>query len=472
MVCERSPGCIAMPDSTRSSPLFKNLLFKELGRLALPMVVAQLAFASMGFIDTLLMGQLGVEELAGGGLGSVVFQFCYIVGLGVLVATANLIAYAKGQDNDDEIHRAVLSGAVTVVLLSVFFGLFIWLSPSILLAFGQEAETVVIAERYLVVAVWALLPAFGFILLRSLVLGFGDPSAILPISVAAAALNYPVSYALMTGAFGLPAMGLEGIALGTVIMSTGMLAGLAWMTYRKAQFQAYPFWKGWELFSWQQFGETFRLGVPIAIAHAMEIGMFTAGAIMVGWIGVQALAAHQVALQCTTMTFMIPLGMSQAASVMVGQSYGANDLDKIKQATRTAIIMVTATACLTALLFWFAPEWLVSLFLEEGSSDYAQLVTIAVSILFVAALFQLVDSWQVVIMGVLRGFKLGTSPTLASIVSYWLVGMPAAYYLLTDYHATGVWAGMGIGLAVSSIMLAALYVWMMSRLQKAALTHH
>lgn len=443
-------------------------MFRDLFRIALPMVVAQLSFASMSFIDTLLMGQLGVAELAGGGLGSVVFQFCYVVGLGVLVATANLIAYAKGQKNDQEIHQAVLSGTVTVILLSIFFGLIIWNVKPLLILFGQDLPIVDIAEEYLHTAIWALAPAFGFILLRSLVLGLGDPADILPISVLAAALNYPISYVLMTGQLGLPALGLKGVALGTVLVSLGMFLGLSWLTYRKQQFREYPYWSGWHLFSMAQFRETFRLGVPIAIAHAMEIGMFSAGALMVGWIGVQALAAHQVALQCTSMTFMIPLGISQAVSVKVGQYYGAHNLSGVRLTTINGMIMITCSACVAVALFWFAPEWLVSLFLSDKESpDYFALVDLAVSILFVAALFQFVDGWQVLLMGALRGFKLGTSPTVVSIVSYWVVGVPAAYLLLEQWQAVGVWAGLGIGLATSSVLLAALFFKVFRRESRA-----
>lgn len=445
-------------------------MLKDLFRLALPMVVAQLAFASMSFIDTLLMGQLGIAELAGGGLGAVVFQFCYVVGLGVLVATANLIAYAKGQNNVDEVHQAVLSGVVTVLILSLFFGLIIWFIGPILLLLGQETTTVAIAIEYLQSVVWALVPAFGFILLRSLVLGLGDPSDILIVSVVAAALNYPLSYVLMTGQFGLPALGLRGIALGTVIVSVGMFLALSWLTYSKDKFKPYPYWSGWRLFSWSQFKETFRLGIPIAIAHAMEIGMFSAGAIMVGWISVQSLAAHQVALQCTSLTFMIPLGIAQAVSVKVGQYYGAGDLAGVKRTTSNGMVMISCSALLAVCLFWFAPEWLASLFLEaDDSEQYLSIIELCVSILFVAALFQFVDGWQVLIMGVLRGFKLGASPTLVSVISYWLVGVPAGYLLLDKWQAVGVWAGLGIGLATSSVLLAALYLIVLKRESRAAL---
>jgi len=439
-------------------------MLKELYTLALPMVVGQLAFSSMSFIDTVLMGQLGVEVLAGGGLGAVVFQFFYVVGIGVLVATANLIAFAKGQDKHDEIQKALLSGVVVVVLLFVFFAALMWQVKAVLLFLGQAPEVVAVSETYLHIVVWSLLPALAFILLRSLVLGLGDPSAILPISVLAALLNYPVSYSLMMGLFGLPPMGVQGVALGTCIVSFGMVIGLAWLTYRKPEFKSYPFWTQWHLFSFSQLKETLRLGVPIAVAHAMEIGMFSAAALLIGMVGVEALAAHQVALQCATISFMIPLGLSQAVSVKVGEYYGARRFDDIRRAVKLGLGLATMSASAAACMFWFAPEWLVSLFIDQesgsGSGDggLAAILPLAVSILFVAALFQLVDSWQVVLMGVLRGFKLGTSPTVVAMVSYWFIGFPCAYFLLGEYGAVGVWIGMGIGLGSSALMLAGLYL--------------
>jgi len=158
---------------------------RDLFDLSVPMVVGQLAFASMSFIDTLLLGHLGVEAIAGGGLGSVVYQFCYVVGIGVLIATANLIAFAKGEAKTEAIQEALLSGVVVVLLLFVSFGVLIWFSPGILLAMDQPEAVVAISERYLSVVVWALLPGFAFILIRSLILGIGNPALILPISVLA-----------------------------------------------------------------------------------------------------------------------------------------------------------------------------------------------------------------------------------------------------------------------------------------------
>lgn len=436
---------------------------RDLARLSLPIVIGQLAFASMSFIDTVLMGQLGIVVLAGGGLGAVAFQFFYVVGIGVLVATANHIAFAKGrlergEGKEEAIHQALLSGVVITFLLSLVFGLVIWNIKPLLLVLGQEDAVVEVAEDYLRVLVWALFPALFFILLRSLVLGLGRPGIILPISVIAALSNYPVSYVLMTGQFGLPAMGVQGVALGTCLVSLGMALATVVMAYRQDVFRRFPFWSGWHRFSFSQLLDTLRLGSQIALSHAMEIGMFSAAALLIGLVSVEALAAHQVALQSTTLAFMIPLGFSQAVSVKVGEHFGAAQFDQVKAVVRLSLLSMTATATISGSVFMLFPEQLTEMFIDARLTSIESVMPIAVSILFIAALFQFVDAYQVVLMGVLRGFRLGSSPTIAATVSYWLVGFPVSYFLVQDYGASGVWTGMGIGLGTSALILGSLYL--------------
>lgn len=435
-------------------------MLKELSKLSFPIVVGQLSFALMSFIDTILMGQLGVPELAGGGLGAVVFQFFYVVGIGALVATANLIAYYNGQNNKQAVHQSLLSGVVMVLVLFLLFLCIIWNASPILTALGQEAITIEFSERYLKTVVWSLLPAFGFVLIRSFVIGMGQPGAILPISIIATLLNYPLSYALMTGAFGLPEMGIEGIAIGTCIIAIGMFIGLVYLTYAHHEFKEFPFWKGWQSFSALKMKETVKLGFPIALAHAMEVGMFSAAALIVGLLGVNALAAHQVALQCTTLSFMIPLGISQAVSVKVGELYGKNNIPDTLKPLKAGLLLSSFSALFAGIVFIFFPQSLVDFFLQAediNRANYAELLVIASGILFAAALFQFVDAWQVVLMGALRGFKLGSSPTLVAIFSYWCVGIPCSYLASNIWGAPGVWMGMGLGLALSAILLGVLF---------------
>ena len=441
-------------------------MFRELSKLSFPIVIGQMSFALMSFIDTLLMGQLGVLELAGGGLGAVVYQFFYVVGIGALVATANLIAYYKGKNDFSAVHQSLLSGVVMVVFIFIMFAMMILNIGPLLLSLGQDAQVVVYAERYLDVVVWSLLPAFGFVLMRSFVIGMGKPGAILPISIIATLLNYPLSYILMKGSFGLPEMGIAGIALGTTIIALGMFIGLVYLTYLKAGFSQLKFWQGWHNFSKPRMIETVRLGFPIALAHAMEVGMFSAAALIVGLLGVNALAAHQVALQSTTLSFMIPLGISQAVSVKVGELYGKNQLQHTKHALFVGLTLASFSALLAAIIFLFAPEHLVNFFIRSEDvtqANFEILVAIAISILFVAALFQFVDAWQVVLMGALRGFKLGASPTLVAIFCYWCIGIPLSYFASLSLGAPGVWMGMGAGLALCALMLGGLFWHQLSR---------
>ena len=443
-------------------------MFKEISKLSFPIVVGQLSFALMSFIDTILMGQLGVAELAGGGLGAVVFQFFYVVGIGALAATANLIAYYRGQSNSTGVHQSLLSGVVMVGLLFLLFACVIWFAGPILIMLGQAEETVIYAERYLHVVVWSLLPALGFVLIRSLVIGMGRPGAILPISLIATALNYPISYALMKGLYGLPIMGIEGIALGTCIISFCMLLGLTFLTYRQNEFLLFPFWKGWGDFSFDKMKETIKLAFPISLAHAMEVGMFSAAALIVGLLGVNALAAHQIALQATTLSFMIPLGISQAVSAKVGEFYGQNLIRETIKPLSSGILLSSISVLLAGSVFIFAPELLVDFFLQEeniNSNDYVELLAIATGILFIAALFQFVDAWQVIIMGALRGFKLGSSPTVVAVFSYWCVGIPISYISSSIWGAPGVWMGMGLGLGLSAILLGFLFKYQIKKAQ-------
>lgn len=424
------------------------------------MIVGQLAFASMGFIDTVLLGQLGVEVLAGGALGAMVFTFFHIVGIGVLAATANLIAFEYGRQQSDGIHTALLSGVCSVLILSCVFGLIIYNAAPILVWFGQDPQIIPITNEYLGVIVWALPPAFMFILLRSLALGLGDPSAVLPVSLLAATSNYPISYALMTGSFGLPELGVTGVALGTVIVSVMMAVVMAIFVYRKEKFSQFKFWRNLHYFRVKNVIETYRLGVQIAIAHAMEVGMFSAAALIIGAMGAQALAAHQIVLQCITMSFMLPLGLSQAVSVKVGKHFGAGNAIETRQIIVYSLMISSFTASCAGLLFWLAPGALVELFLDPSSTlvDFDELLQTATVLLLIGAMFQLVDGWQVVLMGVLRGFKLGASPTIVATVSYWGVGFPAAYYLGDAWGPSGVWTGMGLGLGVSALLLLGLTI--------------
>lgn len=440
--------------------------------LALPLIVAQLAQASMGFIDTILMGMLGVETLAGGGLGAGIFSFSFIVCTGVLVASSNIIAYAVGKDDHGEIHQALLSSMVIAVVLALLFGIILWNIGGLLEYVGQSQSSIENTEVYLRSVVWALLPGLGFMALRNFALGMGRTGSILRITLVAAILNFPVSYALMKGLWILPELGLRGIGYGTVIMSLIMFFAFVWDIYRLPALKSYPFWSGWNVFNISSVLSTLRLGVPIAIAYAMEAGLFTAAAILVGIIGDIELAAHQIALQCITLSFMIPVGLSQAVSVLVGRSYGANNLADVGGYAAVGVLVGLIGSTTAALVFWFFPEVIVNLFTQaKDTQEIVNVQAIGIQLLWVAALFQLVDGAQVITMGALRGMKLASGPTIITILGYWGVGFPSAYFLMDYWGVQGVWGGLGIGLGVTAIMLITLFVVHLKRLKRKQARH-
>mgnify|MGYP000032383583 CR=1 FL=1 len=440
---------------------------KHILQLALPLVVAQLAQASMGFIDTILMGMLGVDTLAGGGLGAAIFSFFFIVCTGVLVASSNIIAYAVGKNDDQEIHQALLSSMVIAVALAVLCGLFLWHVGGVLKYVGQSESSIKNTEIYLRSVVWALLPGLAFMALRNFALGMGRTGSILKITLAAAICNFPISYALMKGVWILPEFGLKGIGYGTFIVSLIMFFAFVWDIYRLPALKPYPFWSGWTLFNIQSVLATLRLGIPMAIAYAMEAGLFTAAAILVGIIGEIELAAHQIALQCITLSFMIPVGLSQAVSVLVGRSYGANKLADVGGYAGTGVMIGLVGSSIAAAVFWFFPEVIVSLFTQaRDTQEIASVQQVGIQILWVAALFQLVDGIQVITMGSLRGMKLALAPTLITVLGYWGIGFPSAYFLMDYWGVQGVWGGLGIGLGVTAVMLVTLFIYHLNSVKR------
>jgi len=442
------------------------LKVRKISRLAIPLIVAQLAQASMGFVDTILMGMLGVEVLAGGGLGAAIFQFFIIVCTGVLMASSNIIAFAIGRKDNEEVHQALLSSMAIAVVLALLFGFVLWNIGGVLSALGQADASIAITEVYLRSVVWAMLPALAFMALRNLVLGFGHTGSLLRIALIGAACNFPVSYVLMFGLFGFPEFGLKGIGYGTTFVSLMMFVIFSWDVYRSSQFKVYPFWRGWRSFNFGTLGSVLRLGVPISIAYAMEAGLFTAAALLAGMLGAVQLAAHQIALQCITLSFMIPVGLSQAVSIIVGQSYGANCLQDVEGYTRTGVAMGVVGSLSAAFVFWFFPESIVALFTQSKDvSDLEVVQQAGIKLLWVAAIFQLVDGVQVITMGALRGLKLAASPTVITVIGYWGVGFPCAYWLMSVWGLQGIWGGLGIGLAVTSLMLVTLFVVYLRKLK-------
>ncbi len=431
-------------------------------RLAGPVVAAQLAQMSMGFVDTVMVGRLGPEALAGVALGNTVFFFLLIVCTGVVSAVGPMVsqAYGAGERGAGEgapIGRSVRQGLWLALALAVPATLLLYNVGVLLLALGQEPAAVRDAQAYLRAICWGFLPALAFVALRSFAEGVSRPLPVTAITAVGVALNAGANYALMFGALGLPALGLVGTGWASTLVFWFLLAALALYVFRGAPFRAYRIFERLAAPDVQTFRTLFRIGWPIGISMGIEAGLFMITALMMGLLSTTALAAHQVALQCAAFTFMVPLGIGIAGSVRVGQAAGRGDAEGVRRAGYTAMLLAVGAMSAAAVLFWTLPETIVGLYLDPEAQENRRVAELAVTLLGVAAVFQVFDGAQVAAAGALRGLKDTRVPMLIALVAYWGLGLSAGYVLglRLGWGAPGLWWGLVMGLAAAAVLLTA-----------------
>ncbi|MCP4073389.1 MAG: MATE family efflux transporter [Hyphomicrobiales bacterium] len=423
--------------------------------LGLPLVGAQVAQMAIGVTDTIMIGWLGAKPLAASVLGTQLFFMVYIFGAGLAFAVIPISAHALGAGDERAVRRCVRMGLWAVTIFSVFGFWFLRQSNAIYVFLGQEMDNILLAEDYLRVAMWGILPSLLGTTLRSFLTALELARVVLLATIGGVVLNIILNYALIFGHLGAPRLEVVGAAWASV--GTQTLIFLILMVYIlvKKQTSEYGIFTRIWVSDWPAMGELFRLGTPISIAILAEVGLFHAASIMMGWIGTIPLAAHGVALQIAAVAFMIPLGFGNAATVRIGNAFGKNNYLAIGRAGYAALFVVLSITIFVAAIILFFPRYLTSLFLDMNNPDAAQVLAYSIPLLLVAAAFQFADSLQGVLVGALRGLKDINVPMKLGIVSYWLIGVPAAYILAfpLGLGGVGLWIGLAFGLTMASIFL-------------------
>ena len=437
--------------------------------LGLPLAGAQVAQILVNTTDTVMLGWLSTEALAAGTVAMQLFFVLLIVGIGFAAAMVPVIAAAVGEEeahksrsgvNDDleattrDIRRATRMGLWVLVLVSALFMVPLWYAGPILRLLDQPPEVIELAVDYLAIAQWALPPALLLLGLRQFLTALERAQVVLWITVATLLLNAVLDYAFIFGRLGAPAMGVEGAAVATLGSNTiALLATMAWVHFRP-DLRPYEVFRNFHRPEWPTFRRIAMLGWPIGLALLAEAGLFAVATFMMGTLGTVPLAAHGIALQLASISFMIPLGLAQAATVRVGNAAGRHDALAIARAAHAAALCGLAVAVGAALLFVLLPEPLIALFLEDNP-DAPAVVAAAVPLVIAAGLFQIVDSGQVLGGGVLRGLQDTRVPMLIAVASYWGLGVPAAWAigLRGGYGGPGVWSGLVVGLSVAAVLL-------------------
>ena len=428
---------------------------RAVAQLGLPLVGGHLAQFAIGLTDTIMVGWYGVEALAAVTLASSYFFVLFLTGAGFGLAVMPMVAAANAAGDETSARRATRMGLWLSVLYAALVMPLLWWSGPILLALGQGAEVAADAARYLRIAGWGLFPALLVMVLKSYLAALERTQVVLWITVLGALANAVANYGLIFGNWGLPELGIRGAALASVLTHGISLVAVVIYVLRALPEQ--------ELFRrlWrpdqEMFAQVFRLGVPIGITSLTEVSLFSASALMMGWLGTVPLAAHGIALQLTTAAFMLHLGLSNAATVRAGNAYGRRDRTHMARGAAVVIAMSLAASALTIALLLTLPDPLISLFLDPDDPDRPQILAIGAGLLAAAALFQLVDGAQVIALGLLRGVQDTGGPMLIAALAYWGVGIPASYALgfPLGFGGVGIWLGLACGLAVAGVLLMA-----------------
>jgi MATE family multidrug resistance protein len=426
---------------------------RALVALAVPLALAQLAQIAINTTDLVMMGWLGTEALAAGGLAVNIWILPALFGIGVASAIPPLVAEGLGARQPRRVRRAVRQGLWVVAALTVPPAIALGFSAPLLEVLGQSPAVAADAQAYLRAAAPGLPFAAFTMALRGFVTSFGHTRAVLAVMGSAVLVNALSNYALMFGNFGLPRLELVGAGISSTLVNVATFAALALLAAKRPPYRRYRvFVRLWRP-DWAVFVGVLRIGLPIGLTLLLEIGMFSGAALLVGTLGPVPLAAHNVALQLCAIIFMIPLGLSQAATIRVALAAGARDRAGVRRVGVLATALAVAVMAVPATLFYAVPELLIRPFLDDPAQQ-RELAATAAALLGVAALFQIADGLQVVGTGLLRGLKDTAVPMLFAALGYWACGLGGAMVLLwgVDAGARGVWVGLLIGLTVTAAL--------------------
>ncbi len=421
---------------------------RELLDLAIPIVMIQVGMMLLGVVDTIMVGHVSAVALAAVALGNLYTFGLSIFGLGVLLSLDPIVAQALGAKDEVAVSRGLQRGLLISLVLTVPTSLVLLTVDPVLTLVRQPAEVVPFAAGYVYRVLPGVWPFFAFVVFRQTLQAHHRTRPIVVTIVVANVINAALNYAWIFGHFGFPAMGVLGSAWATMVsrwLMAGMLLLLGWRYLHPYLRRLAP-----QVFDVAAIGRMLRLGTPIGTQMILEWGAFGTVALLMGWLGTVQVAAHQVAINLASLTFMVPLGVSSAAAVVVGHAVGRQDPDGVRRSSFAALVVGAGFMTLTAIIFVTVPGFLAGLYTTDPG-----VLQLAVLLLPIAGVFQVFDGIQVVSVGLLRGLGDTRIPMLTSILGFWCLGIPVSLWLAfgRDMGAVGLWWGLVVGLAAVALFL-------------------
>ena len=430
----------------------KKEKLKMLLKIVFPVLITQIAMYLVTFFDIYMTARYGTEDLAGVSIGSSFWVPVYIGLAGILMSITPIVAQLMGANKREEVKDAVQQGIYLAVILAIAVFLFFFFGIDTLLGFMSLESTVKdVAGEYIFAMSLGLFPLFVYSALRSYIDALGSTRVSMFISLMSAPINVVFNYLLIFGNFGFPELGGAGAGYASAITYWLVLAIAVWIIHTKKPFAAFMVFKGWAKISFSRIKEISRIGVPIGISIFAETSIFSAVTLMMSTYGTITIAAHQIAINFTSLLYMLPLSISMGATILVGYEVGAKRFSDARQyswlSVASAVVFSFASAC----ILFFMREHIAALY----SSD-PEVIQLAVQFLVFAALFQVSDAVQAPVQGALRGYKDVNITFIMALVSYWVIGLPVGYLLAsyTGFEAFGYWIGLIAGLSAGAVTLS------------------
>lgn len=435
--------------------------YKTNFKLASPVILGQVGHMATQIADSIMVGHLGAEVLAASSYAGMLFLVILVTLMGLATAITTLVGNARGKGLDNEIPHILGNSFWATLFFSALSVVACLLVRPALYHLGQEPEVVDLALPYFSILCWSAIPLIMFLSLKHFTEGLEWTVPGMVVSIIANGLNILLNYLLIYGKGGFDAYGLEGAGYATLISRVFMALSLLVLVFSHRRLRPYKTAILYFKWSKERLKSLFTLGIPIGLQYLLEGGAFIAGTIIVGWLGAEHLAAHQIALSVSSFTYMFAMGLGSTATIRISNLVGAGKMEQLKIVSKSLLVMMLAIELAFVLGIVLLRKVLPGYYVEEP-----EVILIASQLLVIAAFFQLSDGVQVLAMSALRGLSDVRKPTWIAFLSYWVISIPLGYSIMTQtaQESKGIWLGLLIGLSIAAVLLGRRYIEQLNRI--------
>jgi len=440
--------------------------FRETLSLSIPVIIGQLGFVMMGFIDSLMIGDIGYVHLSASALANGIFFILSVIGMGISFALTPLVAEADAAGKLGRVGDLFRNGLYVAMATSFILGILIYFSAEILPFLDQPAEDIALAETYLRILSISTLPLLVFMALKQFADGLSYTRLAMYITLAGLVVNAGANWVLIYGKFGLPRLELDGAGYGTLFSRVFMMVAMFIYVLRNQAFAKYKLQEGWRNIKEPIIKKILSIGLPSGFQHFFEVAAFVGCTVIIGWLGETASAdraAHQIVLQMISIAFMVAMGFSAGATIRVGNALGKKDYPNVQRAGLTGVFLAVGFMACSATTLVLGRNIFPAFF-----NDTPYVLEVSARLMIIGALFQLFDGIQAVGVGILRGIQDVVIPTVITFVAYWVINLPLGYLfaLPMGMGVDGIWYSFVVSLIVSASLLMARFMRMTNKMAK------